>query len=70
MIGDLIILAILVAVVYFVLKKFTVYRCPECRSIHVTKHILHHMYGKKTAYKCSKCGSLFTKDELIKKGED
>lgn len=70
MIKNLIILALIVGVVYFVLRKFTVYRCPECTSIHVTKKTFYDVHGQKEAYICNKCGTIFTKEHVLKKGEE
>lgn len=55
MIKNIIILAILVAGVYFFLKKFTVYRCPKCRSRHIVPLKEENYTGTEKKYICREC---------------
>lgn len=65
---SILIFIFIVAMIYIILKKATVYRCLNCSSIHITKE--KNKQGEGNQYICNKCGCIFTKKQIIKKGED
>lgn len=65
MVKSLIITAIMVGAVYFILKKLTVYRCPRCASIHITRLKEHNYKSSETIYFCTKCGTAFTRKKPL-----
>ncbi len=67
---SIILFILIVAVVYIVLKKATIYRCLNCSSIHITKGKDKSINNGNIYYTCSKCGCNFTRNNIIDKGEN
>ena len=65
MIKSLILTAVMVAIIYFILKKMTIYRCPQCASTHITKLKKHNYETSETVYFCAKCKTAFTKTKQL-----
>lgn len=65
--ANFIILILIIAFTYFVLKVFTVHRCPYCQSRYINRN--KSMENKKgyKVYVCSACGKVYEKKDLFYK---
>lgn len=64
MVKNIVILCIIVGGIYLFLKKFTMYRCPKCRSRHIIRLKNDERYAKDDiVYMCQECSAIVHKQK-------
>lgn len=63
-IKNIAIFCLIVAGIFFFLKKFTVYRCPKCQSRHVVKVNDENAKQNEISYFCQECKHVVKKTKI------
>ena len=65
--ANFIILILIIAFTYFVLKVFTVHRCPYCQSRYINRNKNMEVKPGYKVYVCSACGKVTERKNLFYK---
>lgn len=64
---NLIILLIIIAATYMILKIFTLHRCPKCQSRYINRKRDEEKNDGFKKYVCSACGAEITRKKIFKR---